>query len=376
VELPPWDNAGMDGYAVRASDVAGASESTPVTLPVSGTIAAGMIASRALDPGTAARIMTGAPIPEGADSVIRVEDTDGGIDRVLILSTRDAGRNVRPRGEDLRANSVVLEKGHEIPPWAVGPIAAAGVPRVEVHRRPGVAILSSGDELTSLDDLAPALEGRKIVSSNSYSLASLVRDAGGDVTDLGIVADNEDAMLAAMEAARGHDLLLTSGGVSVGAFDYTRQAFSRLGGRTVFWRVGMRPGSQLAFGTLGEMLWLGLPGNPASAVVAFEVFARPVLRVMAGHTAVFRQFEHGVVGEDVGTTGGATFLLRARRQRLDDGTQSVFLSGRQGSHVQSSIARSDCLLVVPEGTAHLAGGSECVVLPLGSGRYAATSPWS
>lgn len=373
-ELPPWDNAGMDGYAVRGADIRGATPDSPIALKVLETVRAGAFASREVGPGTAIRIMTGAPVPRGADSVVRVEDTDAGLDAVAVRGDRDAGRNVRPRGEDLRRGDEVLPAGAEIFPWASGALAAAGAATVRVHRRPRVAILGSGDELVGLDRIEEAIHGTRIIGSNGYALEALVRDAHADVVSSHIVPDDAGALAEAIERARGCDLLITTGGVSVGAFDFAREAFERAGGRIAFWRVRMRPGAQLGFGTLGSMCWLGLPGNPASAVVTFEVFARPLLRKMLGHTEPFARMVHVRPGEEVTTSGGATFFLRAALS-WEDGSLVARLSGKQGSHVQSAIARANALLVVPEGVTRLAAGDSAVALPLGGHSWSASSPW-
>ena len=371
VELPPWNNAGMDGYAVRAADIRDATAGSPVALRVLETVRAGTFPTHLVAAGTAVRIMTGAPVPQGADSVVRVEDTDGGVERVHIRDARDVSRNIRPRGEDLRIGDDVLAAGAEIAPWALGALAAAGASTVQVHRRPRVAVLGSGDELVGLDRLGEAVSGTRIIASNGYALEAMAREAGAEVVSLGIVPDDAGALADAMERARGCDLLLTTGGVSVGAFDFAREAFERLGGRVVFWRVRVRPGAQLMFGTLGPLSWLGLPGNPASAVVTFEVFARPMIRRMLGHARAFRSLSTVTLAEPVTTNGGSTFFLRACVEE-----RIARLSGGQGSHVQSAIARANALLIVPEGVSRLAPGDKARVLPLDSADWSASSPWA
>lgn len=373
-ELPPWDNAGMDGYALHGSDVSRASREAPVALEVIETVRAGSFPTLAVARGQATRIMTGAPVPAGADCVIRVEDTDGGVTRVRVHATRDVGRNIRPRGEDLRKGDVVLPAGASLRPWMVGTLAAAGAATVRAHRRPRVAILGGGDELVALDALDRAIAGQAIVASNGYALAALAQAAGAEVVPLGIVPDDVAALAEAFARARECDILLTTGGVSVGAFDYARDAFERVGGRVEFWRVRMRPGSQLTFGTLGTLAWLGLPGNPASALVTFEVFALPMIRAMLGHDRCFRPVRTARLAEPVTTGGGATYLLRATLE-AGDGRDIVRLSGRQGSHVQSSIARANALLIVPEDAATLEAGAACLVLPLDGEEWVSAPSW-
>src|SRR5688500_15479495 len=289
ITLPPWTNSAMDGYAVRAADIEGAAGGQPVSLPVIETIPAGRFASRALRPGEAFRIMTGAPLPEGADTVVRVEDTDAGLERVEIRDARDARRNIRPRGEDLVAGDVVLGAGDLLSAAQIGVLASVGASNIDVYRRPRVAIIGSGDELVDLDRFHEALAGRKIVSSNSYTLHALVRAAGGEPLNLGVAEDSPEALRALLERTVGCDLILTSAGVSVGELDYTRVALEQLGAEMKFWKVRMRPGAPLGFGMLRGIPWLGLPGNPVSAMVTFELFARPVLRRMLGHTRLFRR---------------------------------------------------------------------------------------
>jgi molybdopterin molybdotransferase len=344
VELPPWDNASMDGYAVRADDVRGASAQHPVVLPVAATIAAGGRAERAMTAGETMRIMTGAPIPAGADSVVRVEDTDGGTVHVRITSDRDAGRNVRPRGEDVARNTVVLARGERIGPAHVGMLASVGRARVHVHRRPRVAILSSGDELVDVDQFEQVVAGHRIVSSNGYTVEAAVQAAGGVAIPLGIVEDDPDAIRARIQHVEC-DLLLTTGGVSVGAFDHTRDVLQQLGARMSFWRVRIRPGAPIGFGTLGSRPWLGLPGNPVSALVTFELFARPALLRMQGLASVFRRPVAVVLDEAVTINAPLTHLLRAVVTPGTDGLHAR-LTGPQGSGLLSSMVRANALLVV------------------------------
>ncbi|MGQ0538573.1 MAG: molybdopterin molybdotransferase MoeA, partial [Gemmatimonadaceae bacterium] len=272
LNMPPWRNSAMDGYAVRAADVAGATADSPVRLAVLETVAAGAFPARPVLAGEATRIMTGAPLPEGADSVVRVEDTDGGSASVTIRNGRDAGRNIRARGEDYSQGAVVLAAGHSLGAAQIGVLASMGSAHVAVYRRPRVALLGSGDELVDIDRFDEVLAGRKIVTSNSYTLSTLVRGAGGVVQDLGIAADSKEALRERVEAAQGADILVTSAGASVGEYDYVRQVLESLGAQLRFWRVRMRPGAPLGFGLVQGMPWIGLPGNPVSAMVTFELF--------------------------------------------------------------------------------------------------------
>jgi molybdopterin molybdotransferase len=358
VALPPWDNASMDGYAVRASDLAEARPEAPVTLRVIGTIAAGGIADQRLETGEAIRIMTGAPVPPGADSVVRVEDTDGGTDVVAVRSSRDAGRNVRPGGEDLSVGDVAVAAGTRVGPAQLGVLASVGASDVAVYRRPRVAILSSGDELVDVDRFHEVRAGRRIVASNSYTLWALVQAAEAEAIDLGIVGDDPVALRRRIEEGIvSSDLLLTSGGVSVGAFDFTRAVVSELGAQLRLWRVRMRPGAPIGFGLLGRSPWIGLPGNPVSAMVTFELFARPALRRMAGHRLLFRQPMPVRLGESVTLAAPLMHFLRAIVTDARDGAPpTARLTGPQGSGLLTSMERANALVVVPEDRTHVEAG--------------------
>ncbi len=357
--LPHWDNSAMDGYAVRGADIEGASSESPVRLHVLETVAAGVMPSRSVVKGTATRIMTGAPIPKGADSVVRVEDTDGGEVEVLIRDARDAMRNVRPRGEDFAKGSVVMEAGTAIGPAQIGILSSLGMARVEVYKKPRVAILGSGDELVELERFDQVLAGRKIVSSNSYALTAAVRLAGGEAIRLGNAADTPESLRELLQRAREvADFIVTTAGASVGAFDYTRDVLASLGATMDFWRVRMRPGAPVAFGSLGTTPWLALPGNPVSAVVTFDLFARPVIRLMMGHTSVFRRPVRVRLGETVTTGARLTHFLRAIVSETKEGELLARLTGPQGSAILTSVARANALLIVPEGVNRVAEGEQ------------------
>jgi molybdopterin molybdotransferase len=345
IEHPAWDNSSMDGYAVRGIDVAAASAMTPIVLPVLETVPAGQRPSKALAPNSATRIMTGAPIPDGADSVVRVEDTDGGIDRVEIRDARDVGRNVRPRGEDLRPGDLVAARGTVLGAAQIGVLASVGAGIISVHRRPRVAILASGDELVDIDRFDEVVRGDRIVSSNSYTLRAAVVAAGAEPVYLGIVGDDPAAYEERLRAAPACDLLITSGGVSVGAFDFTKDVLQRMGAAMQLWRVAMRPGAPVGFGMLGEMAWLGLPGNPVSALVTFELFARPLIRRLRGETAVFPRTVPVRVRDDVSIAAPLTHFMRATLEWTSDGVWAR-LTGPQGSGLLTSMARATALLVI------------------------------
>ena len=363
VALPPWPNSAMDGYAVRGADVAGATAGTPVALRVVGTVAAGQRPTRALGSGEAMRIMTGAPVPDGADSVVRIEDSDRGTVTVRITSSRDAGRNIRPAGEDVAAGSVVAERGTMIGPALLALLAGVGCARPRVSRRPVVAVVGSGDELTTVERFADVRSGARIVATNGYALGAIIREAGGEVLDLGVAPDDREALRSLMADGAGRaDLLVTTAGVSVGEHDHTKSIIEELG-RVDFWRISARPGSQLAFGALGTTPWLGLPGNPVSAAITGELFVRPAVLRLQGVDRVHRAPVSVRLATPVRSVGGTTLLLRARLVPYAGGFMAE-LTGAQGSGLMSSMALADTLLVIPAGGELLAAGSLVAALPL------------
>ncbi|HET6762586.1 MAG TPA: gephyrin-like molybdotransferase Glp, partial [Longimicrobiaceae bacterium] len=356
VDLPPWDNSAMDGFAVRAQDVRGASAAAPRTLRVVDDVPAGRFASRPVGPREATRIMTGAPVPGGADGVIRVEHTDGGSGmggpdaRVVVRTDEDAGRNVRPRGEDVRAGAVVLAKGTVIRPAEIGVAASVGHATLSVVRRPVVAVLTSGDELVHLDGFAEVRAGRRIVSSSTYALAASLAECGMEVRLLGIAADRPESLREHLEQAHGCDAVITSAGISVGVHDHVLGVMRDLRTEIAFWRVRIRPGSAMAFGrvgALGGIPWFGLPGNPVSTAVCFDLFVRPALLRMAGHTRIHLPVAPAVLRDDYRAKPGLMLFPRVRLTRDADGTLSAHLTGSQSSGVASSLAAADALLAIP-----------------------------
>jgi molybdopterin molybdotransferase len=346
--LPHWDNSAMDGYALRSNDVRGATRDAGVQLHVTETVVAGAFATRPVGPGEAARIMTGAPIPDGADSVIRVEDTDGGTAIVRIFDDRDVKKNVRPRGEDMVAGDLLLDRGQPAGAAQIGVLASVGAANVEVYRRPRVAIAGSGDELVDIDRFSEVLAGKKIVSSNSYTISALVTACGGIPVPLGVARDTLQDVLDILGKARGCDMIVTSAGVSVGEFDFTRTAMNQLGADMKFWRVRMRPGAPIGFGLLHGVPWIGLPGNPVSAMVTFELFVRPALLRMQGHSRFFRRPVSARMEEGITIGAKLTHFLRGIVHTAVDGTLVARLTGPQGSGILTSMARANALLVVPE----------------------------
>src|ERR1700680_764367 len=364
VTMPPWSNSSMDGYAVRSADITPVMSGEPVKLRVVETVAAGDFASRPLKRGEAMRIMTGAPVPEGADSVIRKEDTDGGSAKVEIREARDVWKNIRPAGEDYQRGEVLAKRGDPIKPALIGVRASSGVAKVKAFKRPRVAIISSGDELVDIDDFDEVVAQRKIISSNSYTLDALTRVAGGLPGGRGTAADTKASLRRKLERAGGCDLILTSAGVSVGDLDHTRDVFASLGGKQRFWKVNMRPGAPLAFGMLHDVPWVGVSGNPVSAMVSFELFVRPALRKMQGYVALFRRTVTVTLEEEVKIGAKLKHFLRARVTRSEDGSLVARLTGHQSSGPLTSMAKANALLIVPETSPKVAKGSQLKALML------------
>lgn len=360
--MPPWDNSSMDGYAVRSADVTGATAAAPVTLKVTGDIPAGASASRSVSEGEAMRIMTGAPIPDGADCVVRLEDTDRAMSTVSIRSEAAAGRNVRYAGEDFRKGEPALRAGTALHAAHVGVLASLGQSLAPVFRAPRVAIISSGDELVQIDRYAEVISGKRIVSSNNYTLGALVRESGAIPVDLGIASDSIASLREKLEQARDCDLILTSAGVSVGEKDFTREAIDQLGGTEIFWRVRMRPGAPLAFGALFDKPWLGVSGNPVSAMVSFILFARPAIRKMMGHGLLFPGIVIARVTEEISAAAPLTHFLRGIISRDGNG-YAARLSGSQSSGVMTALAGANALLVIPEHVQHVPGGATIQAIP-------------
>ena len=356
LDIPAWLNSAMDGYAARAADVRGASAGAPVTLRVTEQIAAGTCSSRPIGPGECARIFTGAPVPEGADGVIRQEDTDLGRETVRIVSDRDAGQNLRHPGEDIRKGALVLATGTELGPAQLGVLASVGVSHPVIIRRPRVAIVASGDELVDLDQTDAILSGRKVASSNTHALVALIRRAGGEPVNLGIARDDPADLRRKMEEALTADLVITSAGISVGEHDYVREVVAALGGEIDFWRLRMRPGAPVGFGSIRGVPWIGLPGNPVSTMVTFELFARPAIRRMAGRALPWRRAVPVRVVEPIRLGPRLQHFLRVMVAQVGEGLEAR-LTGPQGSGILSSMARANALLVVPEGQQEVAEGS-------------------
>ena len=371
--LPPWDNSAMDGFAVRSEDVASATADAPVSLRVTGEVAAGHEPSELVAAGTAVRVLTGGMMPPGADTVIKVEDTDApaGVAElptaVRVFAGARPGRHVRRAGSDMNQGDPLLPGGIRIGAAATAVLAAAGHARVNVHRTPRVAVLATGDELTPLGEpLAPA----SIPDSNSESVAAQVVAAGAEPMRLGIAPDAYDALRARiLDGVRDADVLVVTGGVSVGAHDLVKAVFEQIGTLDL-WRVAIQPGKPLAYGSAprpdgGHCILFGLPGNPVSSFVTFELFVRPVLRRMRGDAAdQGRLSVRAELADDVSKSAGRRAFLRVTLEDRADGIPLARLAGGQGSHQLSALAQADGLAVIPETNDSLPAGSEVEVIRL------------
>ncbi|MCP4715077.1 MAG: molybdopterin molybdotransferase MoeA, partial [Deltaproteobacteria bacterium] len=325
------------------ADIEGASQSSPARLKVIGDLPAGYSFDASVGQGEALRIMTGAPVPLGADTVIRREDTASEGDTTDILTPAAPGSNIRRAGEDIRTGDLLFRAGTQLRPAHIGVLASTKRAVLSVYQRPRVAILSTGDELVDID--GDAQQG-KIVSSNSYSLAALVAAAGGIPVALGIARDTREALRARLQEGMHADIIVSSGGVSVGDYDFVKEVLSDLGVEMKFWKVSMRPGQPQAFGMIGGKPTFGLPGNPVSVMVSFEQFVKPAMRKMMGHTKLFGRTVTAVAQERVLTAKGKKYFLRCTVSSGDSGFQ-VTTTGAQGSGILMSMAQANGLLIVP-----------------------------
>jgi molybdopterin molybdotransferase len=353
VDLPPFPSSAMDGYALRAADV-------PATLPVVARVAAGRPAARALGRGEAAAIATGGVVPDGADAVVPVEYVVEHDNSVEVGDPVDVGANVRPRGGDVRAGDVVLPVGARLGPAQVGALAAAGVAAVTCARRPRSAVLTTGTELRRPGE---SLSPGQIYESNGPMLEAQLRSAGAEVERLPPVEDDPAAHRRELERALEADVVVTSGGVSVGPHDLVRDIEAELGVEEVFWRVAVKPGKPISFGVRGSTLVFGLPGNPVSALVGFELFVRPALAALQGASDPGPVFEAGRLATAVRRNPARDELVRARRTTGDDGSCLEPVGGQE-SHMIVRAAAANALVLVPRGDGELAAGETVRYLPL------------
>ena len=351
--IPPLDNSAMDGYAVRSEDV----QRVPARLTIVETLPAGVLSTHKLGPGEAARILTGAAIPDGADAVVMQEHTETEPGAVTILKTAARGDHIRRVGSDVRPDTPIGWLGNVLRPAQLGMFAAVGRTQIRVSLRPRVAILATGDELVEPDR---PVDGGRIVTSNSYGLYAALQEAGADPVYLGIARDEPRAIADAFREALRCDAVVSTGGVSVGDRDWIKQVLGELGGELKLWRVLMKPGAPLAFVVLNERPVFGLPGNPVSTLVTFEQFVRPALLRMTRQRAIFRPVERAVLAEDYRKAADRPHFVRVRLAERD-GRRIAFSTGDQGSGILLSMVRAEGLAIVPLETTYLPAGSEVTV---------------
>jgi len=355
---PPWDNSAMDGFAVRWEDIKQEQAiQKPVTLSVIEDVPAGTMPSKTVGSGQAIRIMTGAPIPRGADTVLKVEDTEHTPDSVRVFKAEPKGANIRPQGEDVKKGDCIIAKGTRMRPGEVGMLAILAKSLVFVYQQPRVAILSTGDELADLDE---RFSEEKIINSNSYGIAAAVQEAGGIPLLLGIARDTPMALKEKISQGLNADMVVLSGGVSMGDYDFTKAVFRELGAEMNFWKLAIRPGQPLAFGKIQGKLAFGLPGNPVSSMVTFEQLVRPALLKMSGCRSYGRPVVQAIFQERFSKRADRRHFLRGILTR-EDGVFKVRTTGDQGSGILTSMVKANCLIDVPVEVEKLNPGDEVSV---------------
>ena len=341
---PPWNNSAMDGFAVRWEDIKQEHAiQKPITLTVIEDVPAGKMPSKTVGAGQAIRIMTGAPIPKGADTVLKVEDTEHTPNSVRVFKPEAQGANIRPQGEDVKKGECIIAKGTQIRPGEAGMLAILAKSFVFVYQRPRVAILSTGDELADLDE---RFSEEKIINSNSYGIAAAVQEAGGIPFLLGIARDTPDALKEKISHGLTADILVLSGGVSMGDYDFTKTVFHELGAEMNFWKLAIRPGQPLAFGKIQGKLAFGLPGNPVSSMVTFEQLVRPAMLKMSGHLTYGRPVLQAVFQEKFSKRTDRRHFLRGVLTQ-EEGVFKVRTTGAQGSGILTSMVKANCLIDIP-----------------------------
>ncbi len=356
IDDPPWDRSAMDGYAVLSADTKNASHDAPCGLTVIENIPAGTMPQKKVVSGTASKIMTGAPIPEGADAVVKIEDTDPGKKVVLIHSAAERGDFIRPRGEAVRQGALVLQKGVLIRSYEVALMASIGIAQVSVSRRPRVAILSTGDELI---DIHAQKRPHQIYNSNGYGLSAQVEEAGGIPIMIGIAKDTREDLTDKLKAISDVDFILISGGVSVGDYDFVKEVIEGLGGAIAFWKVAMKPGKPLAFGMISGKPIFGLPGNPVSAMVTFDQFVRPAL-LFAQSFVSLRAVIHATLTESILKEPGRCHFVRGHLT-IENGAFKVAPTGDQDSSNIVSLVKANAFIVLPEGSGDVEAGSKVLI---------------
>ncbi len=358
--VPPWNNSAMDGYAVISSDIKSASGQNPARLKVLEDLPAGKVSDRIITSGETIRIMTGAPIPSGADAVVMHEVTEKDGEFVKVFSPVSVNENIRPAGEDINVGDLLIKKGRLITPADIGIMATVQKSKVTIFQKPRVAILSTGDELVDIDE--PITRG-KIVNSNSYSLEAQVRDIGAIPVHLGIAKDTKEALEKKLLSGLSSDVLVTSGGISVGDFDFVKDVLKDLGMEMKFWKVAMKHGKPLAFGDIRGKPVFGLPGNPASSMLCFELFVRPALLKMSGRSDIFRKEVIAESIEDIKNKPGRRYFIRTITY-FKDGRYFFKTTGPQGSGILTSMTLANSLAIISENSSLLKKGEKTRVILL------------
>ncbi len=360
-DVPPYNNSAMDGYAVRSEDVKGATTEHPAELQVLEDLPAGYVSQHPVGKGQAIRIMTGAPIPDGADAVVRVEDTKRGDDaQILIFVGVPPRYDVRLAGEDSRKGNVILKKGKMLRPAEIGLCASLGRSSIQVYQRAQVAILSTGDELVNIDD---PLQPGKIKNSNSYSLAAMALETGAIPIQLGIARDTREDLEKEFSHGIRADVIISSGGVSVGDYDLVKDILNKTGSEMQFWKVCMKPGKPQAFGNIAGKPTFGLPGNPVSSMVSFEIFVRPALLKMMGHTKIYRAIVPAIIEEDFHKRDARKEFVRVVLKRTGE-RYIASMTGAQGSGILSSMAKANGLAIIDEERMSVRTGAKVPVMVL------------
>lgn len=344
-DLPPRDNSAMDGFAVKAKDTRVASEASPAVLQLIEEIPAGSIPEKNITSRKVSKIMTGGIVPDGADAVVMVENTKQLKNKIYIYSPVIKGENIRKKGEDIRKKELVLKEGTVVRPSEVGMLASLGESFILVYQRPKIAILATGDELCDIED---ALRNGNIHNSNTYSLIAQVLSCGGIPVNLGIARDKKKELVEKLRMGLSADIIISSAGVSVGEYDYVREAYIDLGIKIIFWKVAMKPGKPLTFGIMDRIPVFGLPGNPVSSMVSFEQFVRPTILKMSGHRRIFRPIINGISDEIIDNPGNRTAFIRVKAEKKED-RYHVKMTGEQGSGILKSMCLANALAIIPPG---------------------------
>lgn len=363
MDIPPQDNSAMDGFGVRANDIQSASSSTPVRLRIIGNLYAGQTPRLMVRPNEAIRIMTGAPIPQGVDAVVKVEDTKEKNGWVYITGPLDKGDNIRKRGENIRKGEKVISRGKVLHPAEIGMLAAVGYAQVKVIKTPQVAVLATGDELVDVNQPSSRLIGSKIRNSNSYAIIAAVMECNGQPVNIGIAKDTPQKLEALIRKGLRYDVLVISGGVSMGTTDYVRPVLRKLGAQMKFWKVAQRPGQPFAFGVLNGKPIFCLPGNPVSVMTTFETYVRPALMKMTGRNDFDRPHVIAKIGERIEVRPGHRYFMRVILKERK-GKYYARLTGSQGSGILKSMVLANGLLVIPENVSIIRKGTEWPIILL------------